>query len=61
VWQLATVKVRDCILDYIIVSAKKGKDLSSSQKNRNEEAKGRAVKLIFEVSMLFYSVNDLNL
>lgn len=26
--------------------AKKGKDLSSSQKNRNEKAKGSAVKII---------------
>lgn len=40
-------------MDYVAASAKQGKDLSSSQKNRNEKAKGRTIKIILKVSILF--------
>lgn len=59
--EITREKIKDCISDYITVSAKQGNDLSSSQKNRSEKAKGRTIKIILEVSILFYSVNNLNL
>lgn len=59
--EITREKIKDCISDYISVSAKQGKDLSSSQKNRSEKAKGRTINIILEVSVLFYSVNNLKL